>query len=399
MLNFQLHMPTRILFGKEEVENIGREAAKYGREIMVVTGRGSTKKTGVLERVLRSLKGAGLEVIVFDRIEPNPRASTVDEGGTIAREQKCDLIVALGGGSAMDAAKAIATVAVSGRPIYEYMAGNQTGRWKELLPIREALPIITIPTLAATGSEANSGAVITNWETNEKASISGPALYPVAAILDPELTYTVPPSYTADGCVDIFTHLYEGYLTGEKDAYVQDEIAEGLMRTVIRYAKTALDEPENYEARASILWASTLALIGIAGEGRGGSFPVHQMEHSLSGHHDISHGRGLAILTPPYYRYVYKERPERFAQLGRRVFGIQEPDDLQAAEKTIEATEEWFKQIGVFDTLKKQGIPQDSLPRIAADAVRIGGRGKGYIPGIRELREADVLAIYEACYD
>lgn len=399
MLNFQLQMPTRIVFGKGEVDNVGREASKHGRKILLVTGRGSTKKTGVLDRVLRSLEGAGLEVIVFDRIEPNPRTTTVDEGGELARAEKCDLIVALGGGSAMDAAKGIAAAAVSGRPIYEYMVGNQTGLWKELLPIREALPVITVPTLAATGSEANSGAVITHWETNEKASISGPALYPVASILDPELTYTVPASYTADGCVDIFTHLYEGYLTGEGDAHVQDEIAEGLMRTVIRFAKTALEQPDHYEARASILWASTLALIGIAGEGRGGAFPVHQMEHPLSGHYDISHGRGLAILTPAYYRHVYRERPERFAQLGRRVFGIQETDDLLAAEKTIDATEAWFKQIGVSDTLKNQGIQWDSLVRIASDAVRIGGRGKGYIPGIRELRETDVLSIYKACYE
>ncbi|MFC4769051.1 iron-containing alcohol dehydrogenase [Effusibacillus consociatus] len=399
MLNFQLQMPTRILFGAGEVGKIGAEAVKYGRKVLLVTGRTSTKKTGILDCVLEFLNGAGLEVLVFDRIEPNPRASTIDEGGRIAREEDCDLIVALGGGSVMDAAKAIAAVAKSLRPIHEYMAGGHTGLWKELLPITEALPVLTVPTLAATGSEANSIAVITNWETKEKASITGPALFPVVAILDPELTYTVPVSYTADGCADIFSHLYEVYLTGEEDAHVQDEISEGLMRTVIRFAKIALAEPTNYEARAAILWASTLALIGVAGAGRGGSFTAHQLEHPLSGHYDISHGRGLAILAPDYFRYVYKERPERFAQMGRRVFGVQEADDLKAAEAAIQAVETWFEEIGVKDTLKNQGIPQDALPRIAADAVRVGGRGQGFIPGIRQLREADVLAIYQACYE
>lgn len=399
MLNFQLHMPTRILFGAGQVDNVGAEAVKYGRKILLVTGKHSTRKTGVLDRVLQSLDGSGLETVLFDRIEPNPRSFTIDEGGRIAREERCEVIVALGGGSAMDAAKAIATVALSERPIQEYLAGTHSMHWKELLPVHEALPVITVPTLAATGSEANSTAVVTNWETKEKASFSGPALFPVVAILDPELTYTVPSSHTADGCTDIFTHLYESYLTGEADAHVQDEITEGLMRTVIRFSKTVLDEPRNYEARAAILWASTLALIGVAGAGRGGSFPLHKIEHPLSGHHDISHGRGLAILAPAYFRYVYQDRPERFAQMGRRVFGVQEADDLKAAEAAIRSVEVWFKEIGVQDTLKNQGIPRDSLPVMAEDAVRIGGRGQGFIPGIRELRESDVLAIYEACYE
>jgi alcohol dehydrogenase YqhD (iron-dependent ADH family) len=399
MLNFQLHMPTRILFGAGEVEKAGAEASKFGRKALLVTGRSSTRKTGILDRVLNSLKGAGLEVLVYDRIEPNPRAMTIDEGGRIAREEDCDLILALGGGSVMDAAKAIAAVAISARPIHHYMAGGHTALWKELLPITEAKPVVTIPTLAATGSEANSIAVITDWESKEKASIFGPALFPAVAILDPELTYTVPPSYTADGCADIFSHLYEGYLTGEGDAHVQDEITEGLMRTVIRFAKKALDEPDNYEARASILWTSTLALMGVAGAGRGGSFPVHQMEHPLSGHFDISHGRGLAILAPAYFRHVCKYRPERFAQMGRRVFGIAEENDLKAAEAAIQAVEEWFAEIGVKDTLKQQGIPREALSRLAEDAVRVGGRGQGFIPGIRELREPDVVSIYEACYE
>jgi butanol dehydrogenase len=350
--------------------------------------------------VTTSLKNAGIDYVLFDRIEPNPRATTIDEGGKIAREEGCELILALGGGSAMDASKAIATVALSGRPIHEYIRGNKTGKWKELLPIQEELPIITVPTLAATGSEANSGAVITNWETKEKSGIGGPGLFPQAAVLDPELTYTVSSDYTADGAADMFTHLYEGYMTGDENANVQDEITEGLMRNTIRYARQALDEPENYEARSHLLWTSTLALVGIASAGRGGAFPVHAIEHTLSAHYDISHGRGLAILTPAYFELVVKQdRPQRLARLGRTVFGVQEEDDQRAAQAAIEALVGWYKEIGVYGTLKELGIKREDLRLMAEETVRVSGGGNNFIPGTRELTADEIEKIYEACYE
>jgi alcohol dehydrogenase YqhD (iron-dependent ADH family) len=398
MLNFNLHMPTRIIFGRGEVEKVGAEAAKLARKAMVVTGRTSTRKTGVLQRVLNSLEQAGVEVVLFDQIEPNPRTNTVDEGGRIAREEGCDLIIGLGGGSPMDAAKAIAAVALSGHPSHEYIAGNQTGRWKELLPVREALPIMTIPTLAATGSEANNGAVLTHMPTKEKGSLSGPALYPAVAIIDPELTFTVSPAYTADGAVDMFTHLYEAYLTGTEDARVQDHLTEGLMRAAVENGPIAVKHPTDYDARAALMWASTLALIGIAGAGRGGAFPVHQMEHTLSAWYDISHGRGLAILAPAYFKRVAEDRPQRLARLGRNVFGVQEADDRAACEKTIAALIEWFKEMDVYLKLSDLGIQRDSLRSMAEEAVRVGGRGQGFIPATRQLSVDDVLAIYEESF-
>ncbi|UOF89481.1 iron-containing alcohol dehydrogenase [Fodinisporobacter ferrooxydans] len=400
MLNFVLHTPTKIYFGKKEVDRTGEIVKEYGQKALLVTGRSSTKKTGSLDKVIDSLQAADVDYVLFDRIEPNPRATTVDEGGRIAREERCDLIIALGGGSAMDAAKAIAAVAISGRGIHEYIRGNKTGLWKELLPIREALPIVTIPTLAATGSEANSGAVITNWETKEKSSISGPALFPKAAILDPELTFTVPVSYTADGAVDMFTHLYEGYMTGNEQANVQDEITEGLMRNVVAYAKTAIDQPDNYEAREHLLWTSTLALVGIANAGRGGTFPVHQMEHTLSAHYDISHGRGLAILTPAYFRIVIQnDRPHRLARLGRQVFNVTGSDDLAAVKETIQAIEQWFKEIGTFDTLKNVGVRQADLQLMAEETVRVGGLGKGFLDGTHPISAEEILRIYQDVYE
>jgi alcohol dehydrogenase YqhD (iron-dependent ADH family) len=398
MLNFQLSMPTRIVFGRGEVEKAGAEAAKIAGKALLVTGRTSTRKTGVLQRVLDSLEDAGVEVVLFDKIEPNPRTHTVDEGARIAREEGCELIIGLGGGSPMDAAKAIAAVALSGHPSHEYIAGNKTGRWKELLPIQEALPIMTIPTLAATGSEANSGAVLTHEETKEKGGISGPALFPKVTIIDPELTFTVSPEYTADGAVDMFTHLYEAYLTGEEDALVQDHLTEGLIRAAVENGPVAVREPENYEARAALMWASTLALIGISGAGRGGSFPVHQMEHTLSAWYDISHGRGLAILAPAYFKRVAKDRPHRLARMGRNCFGVTEQDDQKAAEKTIDAVIEWFKSMNVYLKLSDVGIERESLKPMAEEAVRVGGRGQGFIPATRKLDVGEVLAIYEESF-
>lgn len=400
LINFTLNMPTRIHFGKGEVNRTGDIVAAHAKKALLVTGRSSTKKTGSLDKVITSLNKAGVSYVLFDRIEPNPRATTIDEAGRIAREENCELILALGGGSAMDAAKAIATVALSGRPIHEYIRGSKASKWKELLPITEALPIITIPTLAATGSEANSGAVITNWETREKAGIGGPGLFPKAAILDPELTYTVPANYTADGAADIFTHLYEGYMTGDEHANVQDELTEGLMRNVLIYAKKALDDPKNYEARAHLLWTSTLALIGIAGAGRGGAFPVHAMEHTLSAHYDISHGRGLAIITPAYFeQIILADRPHRLARLARNVFRITEDNDERAAKAGIEALIHWYKEIGVYDTLQGVGIKREDLCLMADETIRVNGNGTNTIPGTHNMTADEVLSIFEASYE
>ncbi len=400
MLNFSLHTPTRIHFGQGEVDRAGEIIATIGKKALIVTGRSSTKKTGVLDRVVNALQHAGVETTIFAEIEPNPRAQTIDRAGLIAREQGCDVIVGLGGGSPMDAAKAIATVAVSKRPIANYLRGTESGLWRELLPIKEALPIVTIPTLAATGSEANSGAVITDWETKVKAGIGGPALFPKAAILDPELTYTVPANYTADGAVDMFTHLYEGYMTGDEHAYVQDEITEALMRSTIRFAKPALDNPKDYEARANLLWTSTLALVGITNTGRGGSYPAHAMEHTVSAYYDISHGRGLAILAPAYFSHVIlHDRPHRLARLGRRVFDITISDEQEAAKATIEAMIMWFKEIGTFDTLKNVGVKREDLLPMAQDSIRVAGNGATTIPSTHPLTVEDVLAIYEAAYE
>lgn len=399
MINFILSMPTKIIFGKGESNKVGEVITEYGTKVLLVTGKNSAKKTGSLGKIQQSLEGAGIQYITYDRIEPNPRVTTVDEGARIAREEGCNVIVALGGGSTMDGAKAIAVSAFSGRSSGDYIRGSRKGTWKDLLPIQEALPIITIPTLAATGSETNNTAVITNWDTGEKSGMSGPGLHPKVAILDPELTYSVSAEYTADGAVDIFTHLYEGYFSGDEHANVQDEITEGLIRNVLAYGRKAIDDPTDYEARSHLQWTSSLALIGIANAGRGGGFPVHGMEHILSAHYDISHGRGLAILTPAYLKWIVQsERPHRLARLGRKVFQIHEKDDQVAATATIEAVVAWFKELGTYDNLQNLGIKREDLSMMAQEAVRISGVDGKHLPGPREITSEDILRIYEMAY-
>jgi alcohol dehydrogenase YqhD (iron-dependent ADH family) len=225
-------------------------------------------------------------------------------------------------------------------------------------------------------------------------------LFPRAAILDPELTFTVNASYTADGVVDMFTHLYEGYVTGDENANVQDEITEGLMRNAVKFAKSAVDHPEDYNARAHLLWTSTLALAGIANAGRGGSFPLHQIEHTLSAHYDISHGRGLAILAPAYFQQIIKkDRPLRLARLGRQVFHVKSNDDMAACEATIEAMIGWFKEIGTYDTLKNLGVKKEDLKLMAEETIRVGGLGQNTLAATHPLSADEVLRIYEEVFE
>ncbi|MGE5702368.1 MAG: iron-containing alcohol dehydrogenase [Clostridia bacterium] len=399
MIPFKISFPTQIIFGNGEASKIGSEAAKLGKKALLVTGGRAVKAAGILEQATRYLHEANMEFVLYDKIEPNPRTTSVDAGAALAREHGCDLVLALGGGSVMDAAKAIATTALSGRPIYDYMRGNPSGMWKQLQPITEALPLLAVPTVAATGSEANGGAVLTHWDTHEKSSISGPALYPKTAILDPTLTYTVPERVTAESSADIFSHLFEAYLISKPGTHVQDGFTESLIRQVVAFSTLAMEEPRHAEARAALLWTSTLAISPFTLEGRGAGYPLHQLEHPLSGFYDMSHGRGLAILSLPYFRQVIaQDRPERLARMGRLCFGVTLPDDKEAALATIDAIAAWYARLGITETLADFGIAREALATLSRETIRIGGRGQDHILSSRPLAYADVLAIYEACY-
>ncbi|MGQ7278442.1 iron-containing alcohol dehydrogenase [Brevibacillus thermoruber] len=398
MFPFEVLFPTRIFFGTGEIARLGREAKALGRKALLVTGGRSAKRTGLLDRVQSLLAEEQVEYVLFDKIEPNPRTTTVDEGAALAREHGCDFVIALGGGSVMDASKAIAAVALSGRPIYDYLRGNPSGTAKELVPVQEALPLLTVPTVAATGSEANNISVLTHWESHEKSSINGPGLYPKVAILDPALTYTVPPHVTAEACADIFAHLFESYLISAEGTHVQDGFTETLIRLVVEHSLTAIRQPDHEEARATLLWTSTLAISPFTLSGRGAGYPLHGVEHPLSGYYDMAHGRGLAMLSLPYFEQVIlPDRPERLARMGRQCFGVTEADDQAAARAAIQAVRSWYEAMGITQRLSDFGVTRDALPELAREAVRIGGRGAGHLASSRPLHEQDVIAIYEAC--
>jgi alcohol dehydrogenase YqhD (iron-dependent ADH family) len=399
VLPFEVLFPTRVLFGTGELNRIGIEAKSLGKKALLVTGGSSAKKSGLLDRVSGLLRAENLPFVLYDGIEPNPRTTSVDAAAALAREQDCDFIIALGGGSVMDAAKAIAVAALSGRPIYDYMRGNPAGLWKELLPIQEALPVLTVPTVAATGSEANHISVLTHWESHEKSSINGPGIIPKVAILDPSLTYTVPAHVTAEACADIFSHLFEAYLISREGTHIQDGFTETLIRQVVRFSTIAMEQPDHEEARSTLLWASTLAISPFTLAGRGAEYPLHKVEHTLSGYYDIAHGRGLAILTVPYFQQVIlQDRPERLARMGRECFGVQQADDRAAAEAAIAAVADWFARLGITQRLSDFGIKREDLPHMAEESIRIGSRGADHLSSSRPLFANDVLAIYEAVY-
>lgn len=400
MLSFEVSFPTQIFFGMGEINLLGERAKTLGKKALLVTGGNSAKRTGLLARVQTLLEDANIAAVLFDKVEPNPRTATVDAGAALAREQGCDFILAVGGGSVMDASKAIAAAAKSGRPIYDYMRGNPSGSAKTLVPVVEALPILTIPTVAATGSEANSVTVLTHWETHEKSSFNGPALFPKIAILDPSLTFTVPARVTAEASADIFSHIFESYLISAPGTHVQDGISENLIRLVVEHSIRAIQQPDDAEARGTLLWASTLGIspFALAGRGLRVGMPLHGIEHPLSGFYDMAHGRGLAILSLPYFEQVIlPDRPERLARMGRNCFAIVESDDHACARATIEAVRHWYERMGITERLSDFGVTRDALPRLAEDAVHIGGRGFGYLPSSRNLNAEEIVSIYEAC--
>lgn len=393
MQNFTFHLPTKIIFGAGTIDRIGAEAKQLGRRAMIVTGRRSASAFGIVNRVTDYLEREGVAAVVFDKIEPNPRCTTIDAAGELARQNKCDFVIGLGGGSPMDAAKGVAVAALETKPIWEFIRHGQT----RVLPVTKALPIMEIPTLAATGSEADSGGVISNWETREKAVLGSPLLFPQVSIIDPELTLTVPADYTADGGIDIICHVIEGFFAGADNTPVQDRFAMGVIKTVMENLPIALHDPANIEARANLLWASAVALSGMIGSGRDQAFPIHALEHSLSGHYDISHGRGLALLLPAVMEYSYAGRPAKYAMLAEELFDIHRDghSDEELALAGIEAMRRFLASVGRLLTMSEVGIGDDSRFGVMADdALRIYGVQGKYLGNPKPLYRQDILNVF-----
>ncbi|MDD5210462.1 MAG: iron-containing alcohol dehydrogenase [Elusimicrobiales bacterium] len=358
MQNFTFSNPTKIIFGKAVVAKLAPEAAKAGKSALLVYGGGSIKKNGVYDVLTGALAKEGITITEHHGVKPNPVLSHVRAGIKKARESNCDIIIAAGGGSVIDEAKAIAAGVRFSGDVWDFFSGKAQ--------IREALPLFTALTLPATGSEMNSGCVVTNEETAQKFSAMGPALFPRVSVLDPETTMTLPRAQVANGAVDSIAHLIEGYFTTkDADVEVTDEIVHALARSVIASTGRILKDPSDYNARASMMWSATLALNGLATCGYGGmNFINHAIEHALSALYDIAHGAGLAIVMPAWFRHHLETAgPARLEKFGAAVFGT------KTAEEAITAFEDFFRKTGAPVRLSEAKIPAADIPRIAANAM------------------------------
>lgn len=387
MNDFDYCVPTDIRFGKGKIACLPDELAKYGKNVLLVYGGGSIKKTGLYDRVMELL--AGFNVAELPGIEPNPKLSSVERGVEMCRADHTDVVLAVGGGSTIDASKHIAAAACYDGDPWDLVLDRSK--------VKKALPIVTVLTICATGSEMNSGAVISNERTREKLEINTPLLYPRLSICDPTYLYTLPPGQTAAGAVDILSHVMEQYFQPNDEAYITDELSEAVMRTVVKYAPVAMGDPEDYEARSNLMWASTLALNHLLTVGKGGAWSVHPIEHVLSAYYDITHGVGLAMLTPAWMEYVLNdETTSRFARFARNVWGVDEGDDRKAAEEGINKVRQFNRSLGMPSSLSEAGIENPDIKKMAEEAVRTSGLSeRSYV----KLSVADVEKILKKTLD
>ncbi|HXN07335.1 MAG TPA: iron-containing alcohol dehydrogenase [Nitrospiria bacterium] len=394
MDSFVLHNPVRILFGPGEIEKAGIEAKRIGRRALLVTGKSSARKFGMLDQVVNSLEKEGVACHLYERVEPNPRVDTINEGGRIARQNQCDLVIGLGGGSPMDAAKGIAAMSVMDGSIWDYIRSGP-GPFKK---ITHALPVMTIPTFAGSGSEANAYGVATHWERRLKAVFASEVLFPKTAIVDPHLTFSVPASATGEGGIDMLCHLLESYFTGNDSSPVADRLTESLVAGILENLGKAMKNGKDLEARSVLSWTSTLALSGVVDAGRSGGFPIHWLEHSLSAHYDIPHGRGLAILLPRVVEFTLSSRPSRYARLVKRVFGPHVVgtgrSDLEAAHIFHQELVRWMEGIGMHGSLGESGIDGSLFERMADETLLLYGKGKDFLENPRKITRSGILEIF-----
>ena len=387
MNNFTFHIPTKIHFGKGEVKSLENELKGRATKILIVTGGGSVKKNGIFDDVTRVIKKANVAFVELSGIKPNPRLKSVYEGIDICKKEKIDFVLAVGGGSVIDASKAIAAGCKYKGDIWDFFV-------KKHIVSTDALPLGTVLTLAATGSEMNKYAVITNEDTQRKLAFASDAVMPVFSVLDPEYTFTVNKYHTAAGMADIITHIFEEYFSRPRSAYVQDRLAESLLKTCIHYGPIACEKPKDYEARANILWAGSLALNGLLGTGKCGEWASHYIEHEVSAIYDLSHGAGLAILVPNWMRHVLsRDTLYRFVEYGTNVWGIaKDKPDTKIADLAIQKTREFFNSLGLPSKLNEVKISSERFEDMAKNAIK----SIGEIGTFKKLSEKDIIQILTA---
>jgi len=390
MRDFIYYTPTKVHFGKGKHKEVGQIIREYGfQKIMLQYGQKSIKANGLYGEVMDSLQEAGIEVVEMGGVEPNPKITFVREAVKLAKEEGVEMILAVGGGSVIDSAKYTAAGAANECDAWDYPTRKST--------LEKALPVGCILTLAAAGSEMSSSAVITNMELNMKRGFNSDFNRCLFAICNPELTYTVGKYQTACGIVDIMAHTMERYFTVCEPTDLTDRIAESILKSVINAGKVLMENPADYEARATMMWASSLSHNDLTGCGRENMLAVHQLEHALSGEYDhIAHGAGLAVLFPAWARYIYKHNIPRFAQFARRVWDVAEAEDEQAALEGIRQMECFFSSIGMPLTLKEFGVEKGCEDRLAELCTFGRQRAvKSYV----EMDYDVVKEIFESCYE
>ncbi|MCG9479090.1 MAG: iron-containing alcohol dehydrogenase [Actinomycetia bacterium] len=382
MKNFEFNMPTKVIFGKDTEKNIGPEIKKYTDKVLFHYGGGSIKANGLYDKVLKSLRQNDIEFVELAGVKPNPRLSLVKEGIKLCRENNIEFILGVGGGSVLDSAKAIAIGVPYQGDVWDFYTDKAT--------IEEALPVGAVLTIPAAGSEASNGSVITDDSTDYKRPAESELIRPRFAVMNPEVTFTLPPYQTVCGASDIMAHVFERYFTRVKNVDLTDRLCESVLKTMIKYTPQVLEEPENYDARAEIMWTGTVAHNDLLTTGRQGDWGSHMIEHELSAIYDIAHGAGLSIVFPAWMKYVFKTDVERFVQFAARVWNV-EPDlfDMQStALEGISRLEQFYKKINLPTRLSDINIGDDRFEEMADKAVEFGNLGS-----FVELKKEDVLSI------
>lgn len=387
MNDFIYHIPTKIYFGENQLQNLGKELGKFGKKVLLTYGGGSIKESGLYDKVVNEIKNTGLELYELSGIDPNPRVDSVRTGAQICKSEGIDVLLAVGGGSVIDCTKFIGAATFYEGDAWDISLGK--------VKVKECLPIITVLTLSATGSEMDAGGVISNPQTNEKIGFGANVMRPKVSFLDPSHTYTVSRFQTACGAADILSHIFEVYFTLEKDLYMLDAMMEGLMKTIIKFAPIAMKEPDNYEARANLMWASSWAINGFIDGGKCHEWSCHPIEHELSAFYDITHGLGLAILTPRWMEYVLDETTiSKFYQFGCNVFDLDSGlEPIEVAKRSIEMLSDFlFNTLGLQSTLTEIGIDDSKFELMAKKACN-----GGTIEGFKPLNQQDIEKIYRIC--
>ncbi len=390
MENFNFCSPTRFEFGKGTEAKAGELCKLYGAtKVLVHFGGGSAVRSGLLDRVTDSLKAAGLEYVTLGGVQPNPRSSLVYAGIDLARKEKVDFILAVGGGSVIDSAKAIAFGTLYDGDFWDFHEPKT--------PVRAALPVGTVLTIPAAGSEGSYNCVITKDETLKKRGTNGECLRPKFSIMNPELCATLPPYQTASGVADIMAHVLERYFTPTEDVEITDRLCEAILLTVINEAPKLMIDPADYQARANVMWAGMLAHNNSCGVGRVQDWTSHGLEHELSGLYDVAHGAGLAVIFPAWMEYIIKYDSSRLVQMATRVFGIEaDADDPErTARAGIDALRSFFKSLGLPSTLREMGAKEEDIPFMAAN---MAYSKDGTYGGFVKLTCKDVENIFRLAY-